>query len=175
MEPDDQNTNNQASVNNQKAHSHLFLWIIILLLLLIGSSASFGVYQWQHNQTLAAQQALIDANKKISNLEAVAKLAALPVASDFSPQCESKNNSDLIVASLTPEPVAKYQAFIINCLNHKSIPDRVVAFKIHDDGSRTFAFGAGTGEPMCISSKIIDANAATEISRKTLIPICTTF
>lgn len=169
-----QNTNIQPAATKQSSHGRRLLWVTIVLLL-AGSGASFGVYTWQHKKTVVVQLALNDANKRIGTLEAKEKLYALPAQAEFSPECETRDNDGLIAAALTPEPIAKYQAFIIKCANKLSIPARVVAFKVHDDGSRSFAFGAGTGEPLCISSKIIDAQAASEISRKTLVPLCKTF
>jgi hypothetical protein len=175
MDQNVQNINPQPLTNTQKNHSHSLLWIAIALLLVAGIGASYGTYTWQHKNTVSVQQELDSANKKIITIQAKEKFYALPAQSDFSPMCETSDNNNLIVASLTPEPVEKHQAFIIKCANKMSIPERVVAFKVHDDGSRSFAFGAGTGEPLCISSKIINANAANEISRKTLVPICKTF
>mgnify|MGYP000111889219 CR=1 FL=1 len=175
MENDVQNTNIPSSANMQKSHSHRLLWIIIVLLLAFGIGATTGIYLWQHNQLVSTRKSLSDTNNKVATLEAKEKFYALPTKADFSPMCESGNNNDLIVASLTPEPIEKYQAFSIKCANNISIPARIVAFKIHDDGTRSFAFGAGTGEPFCISSKIINSDAAKAISGKTSIPICKSF
>lgn len=175
MENDIQNTNVPSSPNIQKAHSHRLLWIVIVLLSVFGIGATIGVYLWQHNKLVSTQKSLGDANSKVTTLEAKEKFYALPTKADFSPMCEGGNNDDLIVASLTPEPVEKYQAFSIKCGNNISKPAQVVAFKVHNDGTRSFAFGTGTGEPFCISSKIINADAAKAISEKTLTPICRTF
>lgn len=162
----------------------LFLLVIILI-----AAAAGGVYFWQQGQASKTKKSLDEANAKVTQLngqvsdlngkvaelEASQKTLALPTASDFSPQCESSNNNELIVAALTPEPVNNYQAYVEFCGNKTDIPPRVVAFKVGSDGKRSFAFGAGTGEPFCISERIIDKTAAKSISTQTKVPLCKTF
>src|SRR5581483_8804082 len=160
-------TTQTSETQTLNSHSHKGLWAVIVLLLILAAAACYGLYAWQHNKLTNAQQSLNDANNKISLLVAQQKTFALPTASNFSPQCKSKDNSDLIVAALTPKPVDNYQAYIESCANDDKTPARVVAFKVKADGTRSFAYGAGTGEPMCISAKIIDAKAAQDISKQT--------
>ena len=150
-------------------------WAMVVLVLILAFGLIYGVYSWQHSKLKTSQQSLTGANSQISALEAAQKLYALPTSSDFGPECASKDNSELVSASLTPKPVDNYQAYLVACANDTTIPVRVMAFKIGSDGSRSFAYGAGTGEPLCISSKIINATAAQDISKQTGVPICKTF
>jgi hypothetical protein len=150
-------------------------WLLVLLLVLLAAGACYGVYYWQNQQLKDSQQALSAANAEVDSLNKKLKYVPLPGASDFSPQCESKDNSDLIVSALTPEPVENHQAYITNCKNSETTPARVTAFKINDDGSRTFVYGASTIEPLCLSSKIMDAAAAAKLSEAAKVPICTQF
>ncbi len=183
MEYQNNFSSNNTQINSVNKLKPSPLWkIVALIMALLTLIISTLIYSWQHRQLETAKnslnttnQALDSANQKINDFIAKEKLYTLPDKSSFSPQCETTNNDGLIISSITPQPISGFQAYIINCANNPSIPARITAFKVQDDGSRSFAFGAGTGEPLCISNKIIDSSAANEISNKTRIPICNTF
>jgi uncharacterized protein HemX len=85
-----------------------------ILLIILALVLSGGIYYWQHAKVTNTQAALNAANFKIAELQTKQKLFALPSTSNFGgPGCESKDNSQLIVASLTPEPIDNYQAYIV--------------------------------------------------------------
>jgi hypothetical protein len=137
--------------------------------------AGGGVYYWQHRLLTNKTNQLNDTSAAFLKQSEQYKATILPSASDFSPQCKSTTNSELIVASVTPQPVAGYQVYLEACANDSKTPVRVTAFKVNDDGSRSFAYGASTLEPICFVKTLFDASALDTLVSTTKIPICKTF
>jgi len=156
-------------------------WIIYIILLLVSVGGLVGVYYWQHSKLTKSEQALTKSEQalavsksQVKKLQEFQKTYDLPSKKDFSPQCESSNNSELVAASLTPRPIENYQVYLVACIGNDT-PVRITAFKVKSDGSRSFAYGASTLEPLCIDKTIGSTNTASLISKQTGVPICKGF
>ena len=164
----------------KKKRGTKFLTVLLFIVLL--GAAGAGLYL-QNKQLSDKKRELTKANEEIASakgqLEAEKvnlKLATNPGDSDFSPQCVSAgkaSNSELIVAGINQIPVEGYQFYVVSCANDKSIPPKITAFK-SENGTRTFAYGASTLEPMCFSKDVlkISAEKAAAINKATRIPLC---
>ncbi len=160
-----------------KRHLLRILLHVVLVVLLIAALVAAGYYGWKQHQEItrlksqevtltskaeAVAKELDEAKKELGNLR-------IPGGSEMSPQCPGKYNEDTLLAPVNDEPVYGYKFYIVTCKNNKSEP-RLIAFKVANDGKKTFAYGAASGDPMCVHAGIIK-NAA-EVSKAISIPVC---
>jgi len=98
----------------------------------------------------------------------------LPPLDSFTQQCPGGNVTDALFTPLNKTPVEGYNIFLVDCRSNlgtgKSDP-RVLVFRVNNDGSKEFTYGASTTEPLCISNKIPIAN---KLSAKLQLPVCAT-
>ena len=176
-----------------KRKSSALSWIMAIVFLL-STVAGFGLYTMQRNQLKDAkrQEAIAKSNQVATQTKLTATAASLkttqdalavaykiPSGASMSPQCSQANNDRTYLAPVTHDPVGGYSVYFVNCLSDliagKTTTGKVIAFKVGSDGTQSFAFGAGSGEPYCISAKITTADAAAAISKATTLPVCKTF
>lgn len=183
-QPPQQDSVPSAPEMPKKKRSTMLVFALMLLLLIV---ASAGIYMWQNNQVKSKQKALTQAQAQLSTaLTTSDAIVALPTNKDAGHSDCSKNFTNTVYASLTPKPVDGYQAYLAVCLGDgQTVPSlqgltptstaTVVVFKTSENGSKKFVYGAGTGEPFCMSKKILPANVAADLSTATKLPICKTF
>lgn len=151
--------------------------VLLFIVLLVGAGGGLYLQNKQltskKNELTKASAELDSVKGKLEAEKVNLKLATNPSDSDFSPQCNSKDNSDLIVAGINQTPVEGYQLYVVSCAN-STLPPKITAFK-SENGNRTFAYGASTLEPMCLSAKIVDSTKAAAISKATRVPLCKNF
>ena len=128
----------------------------------------------------AIQTKLDESTATIKKDEAtLASAYIFPDETKMSPQCSPSDNSKTYLAPVTKSPIEGYNVYFVNCLTDliagKTTTGKVIAFKVGSDGTQEFAFGAGSGEPYCISGKLTNPTAAAAISKATSLPVCKTF
>lgn len=174
-----------------KKGNKIGLWIAFVLLIIISLGAIGGVYIWQNKLVQDEQKKVVDTQAELATSVAKYKQlrasVGLPTNKDVGhSDCSKKDLSNTIHAALTPEPIGGYQAYLQTCLGdgpeapslqgmQRTSVTSVVVFKANSDGTKSFKFGAGTGEPLCFSSKILPASTANALSEATKLPICKTF
>lgn len=162
-------------------------WILVVVLFL-AAIAGFGMYVMSLKQVQDATAEKLSVETKLQQTQAkldevnkkLASAVFLPKGSEMSPQCRSGNNDNTRLAPVNTEPIDGYSVYLVNCVKELAAGDtntgKVIVFQVNNDGSRKFVFGAGSGEPYCVSSKIIgNVTAVQNISQKTGLPICKTF
>ncbi len=175
----------KGSQKKSKKYVYICLFAIALLV-----AASIGVYFWQsqivkskEKEIVQLQQELNQAKEYNKNLPAI---VSLPTDSQYTHSDCSKNLSNTVLAVLTPTPIEGHQAYLEVCLEDgESVPSlqgltatstaKVIVFETSADGQKTFKYGAGSGEPLCFSNKILPENVANGLSAATKLPICKTF
>lgn len=160
--------------------------VTLVLALLLAASGALGYmfYKTQNENTqLNAELTSTKGELKLREGELAGLKGELSNAvtdkevSYFSPQCEGKNEDNLLISKLNKTPVQEHNAYLVTCKQEmqKSNPlVKVTVLKVNDDGTKSFKYGAGSGEPRCISSKILGA-VATELQQVTGLPNCKTF
>jgi hypothetical protein len=189
-EPTLQNSNvmnkNNSKHTEEKSTSKSIVKYLLLIAILLASVGA--TYIWQHtlltnkekqlastqSKLVTSQATLEVTTKKLATAENDLKFVALPTGNEITPQCSKANNGNMALSALTPRPIDNYQAYVVTCIG-EDIPSRVIAVKTKPDGSRSFAFGAATGEPICISGKALPQDAANNISKATKVPVCKSF
>jgi hypothetical protein len=187
-------SNNPPQISNSNKPKKSKKWIIYLLFIFILVLSVGGVYYWQSNEVKnkenQIQKIQEQSNALKSDLDAKnarLKLTQLTNQEELkNTDCSRKDFSNTIISSLTAEPIAGHQAYIVICLGDgeaapslqgptNSSSGSVIVLKVNEDGTRTLVFGTGSGEPYCVSSKIIDSNVANQLSSATKLPICSTY
>lgn len=167
----------------QKPKKPVLVWFALILLLL-GTCSFAGLYLSTQKQLKETRQLKTAVEQRLGTTQLSLKQTqdrlktAVFLPENVSPQCNSSNNAQLKLAPVNTTPIDGYNAYIVNCLNSLVAgknDSKIVAFKVNTDGSQTFEYGASSGEPFCISGKILPANVAGDISQQTGLPVCKTF
>ena len=103
----------------------------------------------------------------------LAAKTALPDVSTFAQQCASGSNKDQAIFTLLNEtPIENYNVFLVDCRSNLTAgraEPRVLVFRVNNDGTKEFTYGASASEPLCISNKLpVAAQLATKLS----LPVC---
>lgn len=162
-------------------------WVFVVIFLLT-TITGFVLFAMSKKQTQEVQNQKATIQNKLTETESTLKVAQaklqtaviLPNGNEMSPQCSSSNNNRTRLAPVNTTPIEGFNIYLVNCVNDlvsgKTDTGKVVAFKVKKDGKQEFAFGAGSGEPYCISSKILGNEiAVAKLSTSTGLPICKTF
>jgi len=184
-QPQHQSTENPQTVQaTAPKHKKPVLMWIILVLLLAGTSAFATLYLSSQKQLKETQQLKTGVEQRLGATQLSLNQAqdrlktAVFMPDKVSPQCNSNSNAQLKLAPVNATPIDGYNIYIVNCLNSLIAgknDSKIIAFKVEADGSQTFKYGAGSGEPFCVSGKILPANVAADISSQTGLPVCKTF
>ena len=147
------------------------LKLLLILSLVAGAAALGGLYYLERQNKQKLNNELTSAKEKVVALEAQAqkpdqKGSASDDVQYFTPQCEESNEKDLYLVKLTPEPVVGHEVFLTVCqssLTKDNVLIRTAVLKVNEDGSKDFAYGASSIEPLCFSADVLNNQEDAEI------------
>lgn len=182
MEPTEMEPTEQLEAKPTVNKKPVLLKILTVLFLIVAVTgfALFAMTQKQLSDSKKAQNATQEKLKTTEDslTKANDKLkSAVFLPTQMSPQCFGTSNENAKLAPVNREPIDGFNVYILNCVDELAAgknTSKVVAFKVTGT-EMSFAFGAGSGEPFCISGKILPTSAAANISKQTGLPVCKTF
>lgn len=149
-----------------------FVVIVVLSLQLITKNRTLNS---QHKDIEVLSSTLEQAAEQLTKTKReLIVVNSLPPLNSFAQQCPGGNENDALFTPLNKTPIEGYNVALVDCRSTlgtgRSAP-RVLVFRVNNDGTKEFTYGATDTEPLCISNKLPVAN---KLALKLLLPVCTT-